>query len=51
MTPIVLVKTASRAEAEPGDLVQYRLVIRNPDARERHRRADYNRPHPESDAI
>ena len=32
MTPIVLSKTASRAEAEAGDLVQYRLVVRNPDA-------------------
>ena len=32
MTPIVLAKTASRAEAEAGDPVQYRLVIRNPDA-------------------
>ncbi len=31
-TPIVLSKTASRAEAEAGDLVQYRLVVRNPDA-------------------
>lgn len=31
-TPIVLTKTASRAEAEVGDLVQYRLVVRNPDA-------------------
>ena len=32
ITPIVLSKTASRAEAEAGDLVQYRLVVRNPDA-------------------
>ena len=32
VTPIVLSKTASRAEAEAGDLVQYRLVVRNPDA-------------------
>ncbi len=32
VTPIVLTKTASRAEAEAGDLVQYRLVVRNPDA-------------------
>jgi uncharacterized repeat protein (TIGR01451 family) len=32
MTPIVLSKTASRAEAEAGDMVQYRLVVRNPDA-------------------
>ena len=31
-TPIVLTKTASRAEAEAGDMVQYRLVVRNPDA-------------------
>jgi uncharacterized repeat protein (TIGR01451 family) len=31
-TPLVLTKTASRAEAEPGDFVQYRLVVRNPDA-------------------
>jgi len=31
-TPIVLAKTASRAEAEEGDLVQYRVTIRNPDA-------------------
>ena len=31
-TPIVLTKSASRADAEPGDLVQYRLVVRNPDA-------------------
>jgi len=29
-TPIVLGKTASRAEAEEGDLVQYQLVVRNP---------------------
>ncbi|HST37349.1 MAG TPA: hypothetical protein VLK25_12060, partial [Allosphingosinicella sp.] len=32
MTPIILAKTASRGEAEAGDPVQYRLVIRNPDA-------------------
>jgi uncharacterized repeat protein (TIGR01451 family) len=32
MTPIILSKTASRAEAEAGDPVQYRLVIHNPDA-------------------
>jgi len=32
VTPIILSKTASRAEAEAGDLVQYRLVARNPDA-------------------
>ena len=32
ITPIVLTKTASRPEAEAGDLVQYRLVVRNPDA-------------------
>ena len=32
LTPIVLVKTASRAEAESGDLIQYRLIVRNPDA-------------------
>ncbi len=32
MTPIVLSKSASRAEAEAGDPVQYRLVIRNPDS-------------------
>jgi uncharacterized repeat protein (TIGR01451 family) len=31
VTPIVLTKTASRAEAEAGDLIQYRLVVRNPD--------------------
>jgi uncharacterized repeat protein (TIGR01451 family) len=31
-TPIVLAKTASRAEAEEGDLIQYRLVVRNPDS-------------------
>ena len=30
-TPIVLTKTASRPEAEAGDLIQYRLVVRNPD--------------------
>ena len=30
--PIVLSKTASRAEAEEGDLIRYRLVVRNPDA-------------------
>jgi uncharacterized repeat protein (TIGR01451 family) len=32
VTPIVLGKTASRAEAEAGDLVQYRVTVRNPDA-------------------
>ena len=31
-TPIVIGKTASRAEAEAGDLVHYRVTIRNPDA-------------------
>jgi len=31
-TPIVVGKTASRAEAEAGDLVHYRVTIRNPDA-------------------
>ncbi|HYI48472.1 MAG TPA: hypothetical protein VEX35_08415 [Allosphingosinicella sp.] len=31
VTPIVLSKTASRPEAEAGDLVRYRLVVRNPD--------------------
>jgi uncharacterized repeat protein (TIGR01451 family) len=31
ITPIILAKTASRAEAEEGDQVQYRLTIRNPD--------------------
>jgi len=32
VVPIVLTKTASRAEAEVGDLILYRLVVRNPDA-------------------
>lgn len=32
VTPILLSKTASRAEAEAGDLVQYRVTVRNPDA-------------------
>jgi len=31
-TPLILTKSASRAEAESGDMVQYRLVVRNPDA-------------------
>jgi len=30
-TPIVLAKSASRAEAQEGDLIQYRVTIRNPD--------------------
>ena len=30
-TPIVLTKTASVSEAEAGDVVQYRITVRNPD--------------------
>ena len=29
-TPLVLLKSASRAEAEAGDLIQYRITVRNP---------------------
>ena len=32
LTPIVVVKTASRDDAESGDLIQYRVIVRNPDA-------------------
>jgi uncharacterized repeat protein (TIGR01451 family) len=30
--PLLLAKTASRAVAEAGDLIQYRVTVRNPDA-------------------
>ena len=32
LTAIVVTKIASRADAEAGDLVQYRITVRNPDA-------------------
>ena len=31
-TPLVMTKTASVSEAEAGDVVQYRVTVRNPDA-------------------
>ncbi|HMJ93181.1 MAG TPA: hypothetical protein VK472_03680 [Allosphingosinicella sp.] len=33
LTPIVLTKDASAAEADPGSLIQYRIGVRNPDQR------------------
>ena len=51
VTPIVLTKTASRAEAEAGDLVQYRLVVRNPDATAATGALIANRSHSGPDAI
>ena len=43
-------RQASRADAEPGDPIHYRLTVRNPDAR-RDRAADDHRSHSSADAL